>query len=67
MVNDEDDSDESDEDDEKPDKNMSKKDGRKSFMREANESGNLSKGFQQVIVQPPIQVLQVPIIYQRLV
>ena len=53
MVNDEDDSDESDEDDEKPDKNMSKKDGRKSFMREANESGNLSKGFQQVIVQPP--------------
>ena len=53
LVNDEDDSDESDEDDEKPDKNMSKKDGRKSFMREANESGNLSKGFQQVIVQPP--------------
>ena len=53
LDNDEDDSDDSDEDEEKDDKNMGKKDVRKSFMREANEAGTLTKGFQQVIVQPP--------------
>ena len=50
---DSDDSDDSDEDEEKDDKNMGKKDVRKSFMREANQAGTLTKGFQQVIVQPP--------------
>jgi len=50
---DSDDSDDSDEDEEKDDKNMGKKDVRKSFMREANNAGTLTKGFQQVIVQPP--------------
>ena len=53
LDNDEDDADDSDEDDEKDDKNMGKKHVRKSFMREANEAGTLTKGFQQVIVQPP--------------
>ena len=53
LDNDEDDSDDSDDDDEKDDKNMGKKDGRKSFMREANEAGTLTKGFQQAIAQPP--------------
>ena len=50
---DSDDSDDSDEDEEKDDKNMGKKDVRKSFMREANQAVTLTKGFQQVIVQPP--------------
>ena len=50
---DSDDSDDSDEDEEKDDKNMGKKDVRKSFMREANQAGTLTKGFQQVIAQPP--------------
>ena len=55
LVNNEDDSDDSDEDDDKDDKIKGKIDGRKSFMREANEAGTLTKtkGFQKVIVQPP--------------
>ena len=53
LDNDEDDSDDSDEDEEKDDKNMGKKDVRKSFMREANNAGTLTKGLQQAIAQPP--------------
>ena len=52
--NDDEDSDDDDDDEENDKKKVDdKKSRRKSFMREANEAGSLTKGFQQVIVQPP--------------